>query len=167
MILITHRRNDCIGCNSCVEHAPLRWRMDELDGKSQLIGSTKKGEHFVLKVSDDELEANKLAEQDCPVNIIHVEKKDFLKQERERIDCINKEILLLLKKRMLVVEKIFEYKEKEYLTIEDLEREKEIIDLVKKESQKESIDTQFAQEIFKTIINSSKSWQKRVIVNKK
>ncbi len=70
---IAHYRNKCIGCNSCVEHDPSRWKIDE-DGKSTLHGSVKKREVFVASIREDEVEANKKAAKDCPVNIIKIMK---------------------------------------------------------------------------------------------
>ena len=69
---IAHYRNKCIGCNSCVEQAPDRWKISEADGKSILIGSKKKREVFVTEIRMDELEANERAARDCPVNIIKI-----------------------------------------------------------------------------------------------
>ena len=69
---IAHYRNKCIGCNSCVEQAPDRWKISENDGKSTLLGSKKKGEVFVTEIRMDELEANERASRDCPVNIIKI-----------------------------------------------------------------------------------------------
>jgi ferredoxin len=74
MSKIIHYRNKCIGCNSCVEQSPSRWKIDPEDGKSDLIGSkeTKKG-IFICTIQEDEVEANKRAARDCPVRIIKVE----------------------------------------------------------------------------------------------
>ena len=74
MIKISHQRDKCIGCNSCVEICPSRWKMNIEDGKSILLESEQKGEFFNIKVGEDEYEANKLAAESCPVNIIHVDK---------------------------------------------------------------------------------------------
>ena len=52
---LVHLRDDCIGCNSCVEHSPAFWFIDS-DGKARLFE-----------------EENKLAAQDCPVDIIKIE----------------------------------------------------------------------------------------------
>ncbi len=74
MIRITQQRAKCIGCNACVEAAKYRWRVSKKDGKSTLIGSTeKKGWHSVI-VDDDELDENKKAARNCPVDIIKIEK---------------------------------------------------------------------------------------------
>lgn len=72
MAKIIHYRNKCIGCNSCVEHAPKRWSISEEDGKSDLAGSEQKKDVFVVKINPDEIEENKQAAKDCPVNIIKV-----------------------------------------------------------------------------------------------
>ncbi len=69
---IAHYRNKCIGCNSCVEQAPDRWKISEGDGKSTLLGSKKKGDVFVNEIRMDELEANERASRDCPVRIIKI-----------------------------------------------------------------------------------------------
>ena len=74
MIRIIHQRSKCIGCNYCVEAAPFRWRMDEKDGKSNLTDAENKKGIFIVITSDDEYDANKEAEEICPVNIIKVEK---------------------------------------------------------------------------------------------
>lgn len=166
MILITHRRKDCIGCNSCVEHAPGRWEMEDKDGKSNLLGAVKKGDHYVLKASDDEYEANKHAAQDCPVSIIHVEKKDILHIEREVVDNIDRMIVGLLKKRMHHVEKILETKIAQGKEIEDQVREKEILKNVVKESEKVQLDPQFTQEVFKGVLKNSKVFQERRVFSK-
>ena len=72
MILISHRRDKCIGCNYCVELAFERWRMSKKDGKAVLLGAVnKKGFHNV-KVDEEEYEANMKAAEACPVNIIDV-----------------------------------------------------------------------------------------------
>ncbi len=156
MILITHRRKDCIGCNSCVEHAPAQWEIDEKDGKSTLVGAIQKGEYFVIKASDDEYEANKRAAQDCPVRIIHVEKRDAFKQDRDAIDIIDTQIVVLLKKRMSHVSTIMEHKEERALPIEDLAREKQILENITKEAERLGLDSTLAKEIFHQILKSSK-----------
>ena len=74
-IKLIHLRNDCIGCNSCVEHSPSNWTISETDGKSSLIGSKKTKENiFIKEISEIEYEENKKAERDCPSRIIRVEK---------------------------------------------------------------------------------------------
>ncbi len=72
MAKIIHYRNKCIGCNSCVEHDSKRWKMSEEDGKSILIGSKEKSGVYTADINLAELEANKQAAKDCPVNIIKI-----------------------------------------------------------------------------------------------
>lgn len=74
MIRIFHHRGKCIGCNACVEAAPWRWRISKKDGKSVLIGGKEKKGIFHLQTGEDELEENKLAAANCPVNIIKIQK---------------------------------------------------------------------------------------------
>jgi len=69
---IIHFRNKCIGCNSCVEHAPEFWIISKEDGKSNLHASSVKGEVYIRKIEHHEVEKNKHAEKDCPVHIIKV-----------------------------------------------------------------------------------------------
>ena len=69
---IVHYRNRCIGCNSCVEHAPHHWAISKIDGKSDLVGAEKKKECSVRIISQVEIDANRRAALDCPVHIIHI-----------------------------------------------------------------------------------------------
>ncbi len=69
---IIHYRNNCIGCNSCVEHAPGNWEIDQTDGKANLKRSCGKDGVFIAEISELEVEDNKKAAEDCPVGIIHV-----------------------------------------------------------------------------------------------
>jgi len=73
-IKLIQYREKCIGCNVCFEASPNNWRINNEDGKADLIGSkeTKKNV-FVKEISQDEVEENKIAEENCPVGIIHVE----------------------------------------------------------------------------------------------
>ena len=73
MIRIFFQRKKCIGCGSCSEVASSRWKLNENDGKSDLIGSTKRKEMFIAIVGNDEFDENKEAEEICPVKIIRVE----------------------------------------------------------------------------------------------
>ncbi len=75
MFRIIHHRQKCIGCNACVEVAPNRWRISKKDGKSVLIEGKEKKGIYNAQVSDDELAENLIASQNCPVNIIRIEKR--------------------------------------------------------------------------------------------
>jgi ferredoxin len=73
MFRIFYQRGKCIGCNSCVEAAPDRWRVSKKDGRCNLIGAKeKKGIHQMV-ANMDELDENQLAAANCPVNIIRIE----------------------------------------------------------------------------------------------
>lgn len=72
MVIITHQREKCIGCNYCVELAFDRWRMSKKDGKATLLGGENKKGFYTVRVDDEELVANEKAAQACPVNIIKV-----------------------------------------------------------------------------------------------
>ncbi len=74
-ITICHKRGDCIGCGSCALIAPHTWRMNQADGKADLIGATQKGKDFMVAQIDDEesiVAANKQAADACPVQIIRI-----------------------------------------------------------------------------------------------
>ena len=72
MIVISHQREKCIGCNYCVELAPERWRMSRKDGKCTLIGGKEKKGFYTARAGDEEYEQNKEAAKVCPVKIIQV-----------------------------------------------------------------------------------------------
>lgn len=72
MVIITHQREKCIGCNYCVELAFDQWRMSKKDGKATLLhADNKKGFHTV-KIDNSEFDNNVKAAEVCPVNIIKV-----------------------------------------------------------------------------------------------
>lgn len=70
--MIIHQREKCIGCNYCVEYAPLRWAMSKKDGKSVLLEAEEKKGFWSVRVSADEKQANLKAAKACPVKIIQV-----------------------------------------------------------------------------------------------
>ena len=72
MVIITHVREKCIGCNYCVELAEHRWRMSKKDGKCTLIGGVNKKGFHTVRVGDEEFEDNMKAAEACPVNIIKI-----------------------------------------------------------------------------------------------
>ncbi len=74
MVRITHYRYKCIGCAYCVEVAPDFWKMNENDGKSDLIGSKTKNNIQMLITDDLSFDANMRAAEVCPVSCIKVEK---------------------------------------------------------------------------------------------
>ena len=71
MVIITLQRDKCIGCNYCVEMAPVLFQMSKKDGKSVLLKSTNAKGFYTLKSADHSLTDNcELAVKACPVNII-------------------------------------------------------------------------------------------------
>ena len=73
MVIITHQRDKCIGCNYCVELAYAQWRMSKKDGKSVLLHATnKKGFHTVKSNDEMIFEDCDKAAKACPVKIISV-----------------------------------------------------------------------------------------------
>lgn len=69
---LIHFRENCIGCNSCVEHAPNYWEMDEADGKAHLKRSIDKQGVYQTEITDFEIDCNRCAAIDCPVGIIKI-----------------------------------------------------------------------------------------------
>lgn len=74
MIQISLLRHKCIGCSACVEAAPQRWVISKTDGKTYLRKGKKKGQFYILNVTDEEEEENQRAAKNCPVNIIKVKR---------------------------------------------------------------------------------------------
>jgi ferredoxin len=70
-IIISHERDNCIGCGSCACLAPKNWQMNDEDGKSDLIGGeVKKNGIVTAEIDPVDLEANQKAADACPVGII-------------------------------------------------------------------------------------------------
>jgi ferredoxin len=69
---VIHYRDTCIGCGSCELVCPKYWKMNEEDGKADLINSEQKGDTFQTKLDIEDEEDMKLAASLCPVNIIKV-----------------------------------------------------------------------------------------------
>lgn len=74
--LLEHNRPDCIGCAACAAINPKRWEMNN-DGKSDIIGAkTREDGWQELELEEEDFERNKEAADACPVNVIHLKKKD-------------------------------------------------------------------------------------------
>ena len=72
---LIHYRQKCIGCNVCTEHAQEFWEISKLDGKANLkLSKEVKKEVFIREINEIELIENELAERDCPMRIIRIEK---------------------------------------------------------------------------------------------
>lgn len=72
MAKITHEREKCIGCGSCVAVCPACWEMTE-DGKSKLIGSQSNVETGEDELETQDIDCNQNAADACPVKIIHIQ----------------------------------------------------------------------------------------------
>lgn len=72
MVTLIHFRDRCIGCNSCVELDPVHWKITQKDGKATLQQAKKKGDNYVLKINQLEVENAITAAKNCPVNIIKI-----------------------------------------------------------------------------------------------
>lgn len=63
-------------CAACAGVSPDHWEMNA-DGKSDVIGGTKREDEWEEKdLTDDQYDANLQAAQSCPVNVIHLVKKE-------------------------------------------------------------------------------------------
>ena len=71
-IKIQHYRQDCIGCNACVQYAPQTWSMNEADGKVDLIDGDTKGNIVTADLPASDVAANRKASACCPVRIIKI-----------------------------------------------------------------------------------------------
>ncbi len=73
---ILHDRPNCIGCAACAAVAPDFWVMSE-DGKSDIVNSKKRADEWEeLDISEKNYQQNREAAESCPVNVIHIIKKD-------------------------------------------------------------------------------------------
>ena len=73
---IKHDRPNCIGCGACAAVFPDKWFMEE-DGKSSVRDCSKTSEGWEeLAFDDNEYDNHKAAADSCPVNVIHVHKKE-------------------------------------------------------------------------------------------
>lgn len=72
MAKIIHFREECIGCNSCVEYAKNYWQINPIDGKSDLLGAEEKKGVFIKNITEFEIAENEMAAIACPMKIIHI-----------------------------------------------------------------------------------------------
>lgn len=66
-------RENCIGCNSCVEYAPGNFEINPRDGKADLKRSVEEDGIFIAEISEIELESCKHAAEACPTGIVRIE----------------------------------------------------------------------------------------------
>ncbi len=65
--LVEHDREGCIMCGACTTICPRFWEMGK-DGKSVLKGNRKDR----LEITEKDLDCNRKAAENCPVNVIHI-----------------------------------------------------------------------------------------------
>ena len=74
--VVQHDRPNCIGCAACEAVAPDFWEM-HADGKSDIKNCKKLDNGWEeLEIEEKDFAANKEAADSCPVNVIHIIKKD-------------------------------------------------------------------------------------------
>lgn len=74
--ILEHNRPDCIGCGACAAVCPARWEMND-DGKSDIIEGKNRPDGWQEKEIDEkEFQCNLDAAESCPVNVIHLKKKE-------------------------------------------------------------------------------------------
>ena len=86
--------------------------------------------------------------------------KTSLKIERKKIDKIDQQIFMLIKKRTVIVKKMLTLKRYKN-EIVDHKRIKEILSILKKKSIKNKIDPKLTKRIWKSMIWSYVDFQKR------
>lgn len=80
---------------------------------------------------------------------------------RKQIDLIDYKILKLIGKRLRLVGKISQLKNRKKLPIGDKKRETEILSLISHQSKETSIPVLFARTLFKIIIKGSRKLQQK------
>jgi ferredoxin len=74
--VIEHDRPNCIGCGACAAVCPKFWEMNE-DGLSDVIGGKTRDDKWQeLEIDEADYEGNLQAAESCPVNVIHLKKKE-------------------------------------------------------------------------------------------
>lgn len=72
--IISQQRKNCIGCGSCAMYSPSCWKINDTDGKADLVNGVQKGLVVVAEVGMELLEENKKAADACPMQIIKLNK---------------------------------------------------------------------------------------------
>lgn len=74
---MTLDRKGCIGAAACAAVAPKFWKMNDEDGKVDLIGgkASKNNEHQEIEIDEADLQMNKEAADVCPVKVIVIKNK--------------------------------------------------------------------------------------------
>ena len=73
---LQHDRPNCIGCAACEAVAPDFWEMNE-DGKSDIKGGKNRDDGWQeFDFEEKDFQLQKDAADSCPVNVIHIVKKE-------------------------------------------------------------------------------------------
>ena len=73
---LQHNRPDCIGCAACEAVAPDVWEMNA-DGQSDIKNGKNRDDGWQeSEFAEKDFEINKEAADSCPVNVIHIVKKN-------------------------------------------------------------------------------------------
>ena len=74
--ILQHDRPNCIGCAACEAVAPNFWEMN-VDGKSDIKSANNMENGWQeLPINERNFQENKDAADSCPVNVIHIVKKE-------------------------------------------------------------------------------------------
>jgi len=74
--MLQHDRPNCIGCAACEAVSPEFWEMNS-DGKSDIKDGKNRDDGWQeLDLEEKDFRANKEAADSCPVNVIHLVRKD-------------------------------------------------------------------------------------------
>ena len=82
---------------------------------------------------------------------------------RNEIDILDGKLLRLIKRRMILVQKISAVKKAGKIKLEDKKREKEILSKIKYQANSLAMDKAFVTEIFRLLINQSKKIQNETV----
>ena len=82
---------------------------------------------------------------------------------RNKIDILDGKLLRLIKRRMILVQKISDVKKAGKIKLEDKKREKEILSKIKYQANSLLMDKAFVTEIFRLLINQSKKIQNETV----
>jgi chorismate mutase len=92
--------------------------------------------------------------------------RNLLEDYRRQVDEVDKEILILIKRRFQLNKKLGEYKHKQNLEIQDPNREDEIIKISIQMANEMNINESFVRKVFHLIMDESKEQQKNHIIKK-
>jgi len=76
--IVEYDRHNCIGAGACTAASPKFWKMDyDTDGKAEIIGGKKRDDGWEeIEIDEKDFEEMKSAAEICPVNVIHMKKKE-------------------------------------------------------------------------------------------